>query len=311
VALDRLAESLVVAPSARAVAIAQDRIAEKSFLAAVGVPVGPWASVRDEADLEIAAAATGFPAIIKTARLGYDGKGQRAVQTLDDLHRAHAELGGVPCVVEAALDLDAELSVVAARTGDGTFVAFPVGENRHVRGILDTTVVPARIDERLASEAVGIARSIADALDYRGVLAVELFIVGGRLLVNEIAPRPHNSGHYTIDACRTSQFEQQVRVLCGLPLGDPSQHTPAVMVNLLGDIWSGGEPNWTAVLAHPGAHLHLYGKREARPGRKMGHVTICEDTTQHALEVALEIRAALGIGAGDESAPPQKRVQGR
>ena len=200
-ALERLAESVVVAPSSRAVAIAQDRIAEKSFLADTGVPVGPWAPVRDEADLAAAAAATGLPAIIQTARLGYDGKGQRTARTLDEMRRAHADLGRVPCVAEAALELDAEVSVVAARTGDGAFVAFPVGENRHVRGILDMTVVPARVDDGLADEAVEIARSIADALDYRGVLAVELFVVGGRLSVNEIAPRPHNRGHWTLDAC--------------------------------------------------------------------------------------------------------------
>ena len=297
VALDRLAASLVVAPSARAVAIVQDRIAEKSFLAAAGVPVGPWASVREEADLQTAAAVTGYPAIVKTARLGYDGKGQRAVQTLDDLHRAHAELGGVPCVVEAALDLDAELSVVAARTGDGTFVAFPVGENRHVRGILDTTVVPARIDERLASEAVEIARSIADALDYRGVLAVELFIVGGRLLVNEIAPRPHNSGHWTLDACRTSQFEQQVRAVCGLPLGDPALVAPAAMLNVLGDAWEHGPPSWSDVLAVPGAKLHLYGKAQPRPGRKMGHVTVVAATVDAAVAGVDRVRDVLSRGA--------------
>jgi len=155
------------------------------------------------------------------------------------------------------------------------------------------------VTEPLAREATSLATRLAADLDYAGVLAVEMFVVGGRLLVNEIAPRPHNSGHYTIDACRTSQFEQQVRVLCGLPLGDPSQHTPAVMVNLLGDIWRDGEPRWEAVLRHAGAHLHLYGKREARPGRKMGHVTVCEDAPERALEVALEIRRELGIAEGD------------
>jgi len=173
---------------------------------------------------------------------------------------------------------------------------FPVADNRHARGILDMTVAPAPVAAPLAREAASIATRLAAELGYVGVLAVEMFVVGGRLLVNEIAPRPHNSGHYTIDACRTSQFEQQVRVLCGLPLGDPSQHSPAVMVNLLGDIWRGGEPPWEAVLRHAGAHLHLYGKREARPGRKMGHVTVCEATPERALAVALEIRRDLGIG---------------
>ena len=229
----------------------------------------------------------------------------------EDLESVWREWKEVPCVLEQLLPLELEVSVVLARGEDGAIAVFPVAENSHARGILDVTVAPARIPAAMAEEARALASKIADGLGYVGVLAVEMFVVDGKLLMNEIAPRPHNSGHYTIDACRTSQFEQQVRVLCGLPLGDPSQHTPAVMVNLLGDIWSGGEPRWTAVLAHPGAHLHLYGKREARPGRKMGHVTICEDTAQHALDVALEIRAALGIRADDESEPPQKRVQRR
>jgi 5-(carboxyamino)imidazole ribonucleotide synthase len=179
---------------------------------------------------------------------------------------------------------------------------FPVAENSHARGILDVTIAPARIPAPLAQHATQLATRLAQELDYVGVLALELFVVRGALLMNEIAPRPHNSGHYTIDACRTSQFEQQVRVLCGLPLGDPSQHTPAAMVNLLGDIWARGDPDWEAVLAHPGAHLHLYGKHEARPGRKMGHVTVCEEPAGRALEVALRIRDALGIGTRDESA---------
>jgi len=198
---------------------------------------------------------------------------------------------------------------VLARSADGAVAVFPVAENRHSGGILDVSIAPARIPEALAAEATAIAARLAAALDYVGVLAVEMFVVGGRLLLNEIAPRPHNSGHYTIDACRTSQFEQQVRVLCGLPLGDPSQHTPAVMVNLLGDIWAGGEPGWEAVLEHPGAHLHLYGKREARPGRKMGHVTVCEASADRTLATALEIRSRLGIGAPFESGPAAPRVQ--
>jgi len=206
------------------------------------------------------------------------------------------EWNGVPCVLEEFLPLELEVSVVLARGSDGAVAVFPVAENSHSHGILDVTVAPARIAPALAGEAMALASRLAQALDYVGVLAVEMFVVGGRLLLNEIAPRPHNSGHYTIDACRTSQFEQQVRVLCGLPLGDPSQHTPAVMVNLLGDIWRGGaEPDWAAVLEHPGAHLHLYGKRETRPGRKMGHVTVCEPTVERALEVAMGVRARLGI----------------
>src|SRR5207302_9226277 len=164
---------------------------------------------------------------------------------------------------------------------------FPVVEDTHARGILDVSIAPARVPDPLAREAVALASGVAEALQYVGVLAVEMFVVGGRLLLNEIAPRPHNSGHYTIDACRTSQFQQQVRVLCDLPLGDPSQHTPAVMVNLLGDIWRGAEPAWEAVLRHPEAHLHLYGKREVRPRRKMGHVTVCDPSPERAIAVAL------------------------
>jgi 5-(carboxyamino)imidazole ribonucleotide synthase len=202
-------------------------------------------------------------------------------------------------VLEELLALEAEISVVLARSGDGAVAVFPVAENRHSGGILDISIAPARVPAALAAEAARLATRIAAELEYVGVLAVEMFVVGGRLLMNEIAPRPHNSGHYTIDACRTSQFEQQVRVLCGLPLGDPSQHTPAVMVNLLGDIWGDGEPPWQAVLRHAGAHLHLYGKREARRGRKMGHVTVCEPNPERALEVALAIRRDLGIAESE------------
>jgi 5-(carboxyamino)imidazole ribonucleotide synthase len=300
-ALDALAARTVVRPSGSSVAVAQDRRREKGFFAEHGFPVGPFAPVESDADFAAALARVKLPALLKTARLGYDGKGQARIDTPDDLKRAFREWKGVPCVLEELLALEREVSVVLARSEDGAIAAFPVAENRHARGILDLTIVPARIAPRLAEEATALAARLAGELEYVGVLAVEMFVVGGRLLLNEIAPRPHNSGHYTIDACRTSQFEQQVRVLCGLPLGDPSQHTPAVMLNLLGDIWRGGEPKWEAVLRHAGAHLHLYGKRDARPGRKMGHVTVCEPDAGHALEVALDIRAALGIGAPGES----------
>jgi len=310
-ALDALANRTVVRPAGSSVAVAQDRRREKEFFSGNGLPVGAHAFIESAADIATALERVELPGVLKTARFGYDGKGQARVRGRADLEATWRDWKEVPCVLEQLLPLELEVSVVLARGEDGAVAVFPVAENSHAGGILDVTIAPARIAPAMAVEARALASKIASGLDYVGVLAVEMFVVDGKLLMNEIAPRPHNSGHYTIDACRTSQFEQQVRVLCGLPLGDPSQHTPAVMVNLLGDIWSGGEPNWTAVLAHPGAHLHLYGKREARPGRKMGHVTICEDTTQHALEVALEIRAALGIGASDESAPPQKRVQGR
>jgi len=296
-ALDALAEKAVVRPAGASVSVAQDRRREKGFFSQHGFPVGNHAVVESPAGFERALARVKLPALLKTARLGYDGKGQARIGAADDLARAFAEWKGVPCVLEELLPLEREVSVVLARAADGSTAVFPVADNRHARGILDMTVAPAQIPPALAAEATSLATRLAAALEYVGVLAVEMFVVDGSLLLNEIAPRPHNSGHYTIDACRTSQFEQQVRVLCGLPLGDPSQHTPAVMVNLLGDIWRrGAEPAWDAVLRHPGAHLHLYGKREARPGRKMGHVTVCDADPARALEIALAIRRDLGIG---------------
>jgi 5-(carboxyamino)imidazole ribonucleotide synthase len=294
-ALDAIATFTVVRPSGAAVAVAQDRRREKGFFSERGFPLGAFAVVESPADFDSALARVKLPALLKTARFGYDGKGQARIASRADLESMFAQWKQVPCVLEELLSLEREISVVLARGEAGDVAVFPVAENQHASGILDVSIAPARIPEALAREATALATRIAAELDYVGVLAVEMFIVGGKLLLNEMAPRPHNSGHYTIDACRTSQFEQQVRVLCGLPLGDPSQHTPAVMVNLLGDIWKSGEPRWEAVLRHPGAHLHLYGKREARPGRKMGHVTVCEPTIEKALEVALQIRRDLGI----------------
>ena len=306
-ALNALAARTIVRPSGDAVAVAQDRVREKTFFTAHGLPVGPFAIVAAERDIAPALERVKLPAVLKTSRFGYDGKGQARIESREELARTFAEWRGVPCVLEEFLALEREVSVILARSPAGEVSVFPVAENRHARGILDMTIAPARIPDALAAEATRLATRLAADLAYVGVLAVEMFVVGGRLLLNEIAPRPHNSGHYTIDACRTSQFEQQVRVLCGLPLGDPSQHTPAVMVNVLGDIWnlSGrpresvtgapGEPDWSAVLRHPGAHLHLYGKRETRPGRKMGHVKVCEPSGERALEVALAIRSDLGI----------------
>ena len=294
-ALDAIAARTVVRPGGASVAVAQDRRREKQFFAHHGLAIGAWARIDSNADFDAALAAVRLPALLKTARLGYDGKGQARIASRAELARTFASWKGVPCVLEELLALEREVSVVLARGDDGAVAVFPVAENRHARGILDVSIAPARIDAALATEAVALASRLAAELGYVGVLAVEMFMVGGRLLLNEIAPRPHNSGHYTIDACRTSQFEQQVRVLCGLPPGDPSQHTPAVMVNLLGDIWRGGEPRWAAVLDHGGAHLHLYGKREARPGRKMGHVTVCDAQPSRALEVAMHIRRDLGI----------------
>jgi 5-(carboxyamino)imidazole ribonucleotide synthase len=256
--------------------------------------------VRTRAELGAAIASIGTPSILKTTRFGYDGKGQARIATREELEATLTEWNGALCVLEEFVPLTKEISVVLARGADGGIAVFPIAENQHVNGILDITIAPARISPAMALEAENIASQIAAKLEYVGVMAVEFFVVAGdKLLVNEIAPRPHNSGHYTIDACRTSQFEQQVRVLCELPLGDPSQHTPAVMVNLMGDIWRGSHketpPDWQAVLKHPGAHLHLYGKRQARPGRKMGHVTVCDSEQAQALAVAMQIRQDLGV----------------
>jgi 5-(carboxyamino)imidazole ribonucleotide synthase len=298
-ALDAIATRTVVRPSGSAVAVAQDRRREKGFFSERGFPLGAHGVIESAADIEPALARVKLPALLKTARLGYDGKGQARIESAAQLGRVFALWKGVPCVLEELLALECEISVVLARSEDGQVAVFPVAENLHTRGILDLTIVPARVPAALAAQAAELAARLARELEYVGVLAVEMFVVGGKLLLNEIAPRPHNSGHYTIDACRTSQFEQQVRVLCGLPLGDPSQHTPAVMLNLLGDIWGAGEPPWEAVLRHAGAHLHLYGKREARPGRKMGHATVCEATPERTLEVALAIRRDLGIAESE------------
>ena len=306
-ALEVLGKRVVVRPAGASVSIAQDRRREKDFFASNGFPAGPFAFVESPADIDAALSKVKLPAVLKTARFGYDGKGQARIASRGELEAALREWKNVPCVLEEFLALELEVSVVLARGADGGVAVFPVAENGHARGILDTSIAPARISAALAHDATALATRLAQSLEYVGVLAVEMFVVGGRLLMNEIAPRPHNSGHYTIDACRSSQFEQQVRVLCGLPLGDPSQHTPAVMVNLLGDIWRNGEPRWDRVLRHPGAHLHLYGKREARPGRKMGHVTVCDAPLERALEVALDIRRALGIGG--ESEAPGARVK--
>ena len=299
-ALIELAKRTTVRPSGHAVAIAQDRTAEKAFFTSNGFPVGPYAVIRRLDDVDAALQSVKLPAVLKTARFGYDGKGQARIATRDELVTTLTDWKNALCVLEQFLPLKKEISVVLARSDDGTTAIFPIAENQHVNGVLDITIAPARIAPTLALEAERIATALAAKLQYVGVMAVEFFIVADdKLLINEIAPRPHNSGHYTIDACRTSQFEQQVRVLCGLPMGDPSQHTPAVMLNLLGDVWRGAEhtvpPDWQAVLKHPGAHLHLYGKREARAGRKMGHVTVCDVDQATALAVVMEIKRDLGV----------------
>ncbi|EHK65797.1 phosphoribosylaminoimidazole carboxylase ATPase subunit [Achromobacter arsenitoxydans SY8] len=305
--LRTLATRCRVSPAGDAVAIVQDRIAEKTFIAAQGIPVAPHAAIRSEADL-VAAADALFPGILKVARLGYDGKGQARIDTREEALAAFAEFGGVACVLEALMPLDYEISVVLARGFDGASVVFPVARNVHRDGILAvSTAAPvqdAAHAERQA-RATEAAQAIAQGLGYHGVLCVEFFVLkDGSLIVNEIAPRPHNSGHYTMDACVTSQFEQQARAMAGLPLGGTDLLAPAVMLNILGDIWYASdtdtaqrEPDWAAALAVPSAKLHLYGKREARRGRKMGHITIVAATLQQARLDAARVAAALGMQA--------------
>jgi 5-(carboxyamino)imidazole ribonucleotide synthase len=295
--LTTLARTRPVRPSARAVAIVQDRISEKRHVTDSGFRTAPFRPVRSALELSRAVAVIGTPALLKTARFGYDGKGQVPVTSPSDAAAAWRAVGEVPSVLERRLALELELSVVLARGTDGRIAAFPPGENRHRNGILETTVVPARIPPALALRAQEMAAATAESLEYVGVMGVELFLAdGGQLYVNEIAPRPHNSGHYTIDGCDVDQFEQQVRALCEAPLGSPRLLSPVAMVNLLGDLWAGGTPNWERALAFPGVRLHLYGKAQARPGRKMGHINCLAATPEQALETALAARDALGAG---------------
>jgi 5-(carboxyamino)imidazole ribonucleotide synthase len=266
-ALNALAARTIVRPSGDSVAVAQDRSREKSFFRDHGFPVGPFAVINAPTDIESALARVKLPAVLKTARFGYDGKGQARIASRADLERVFGEWKGVPCILEEFLALEREVSVILARTESGETAVFPVAENRHTRGILDVTIAPARIPEALGTEAMALAARLAGELRYVGILAVEMFVVGEALLSTK-SPRSHNAATTLIDACRTSQFEQQVRVLCGLPLGDPSLHTPAVMVTPARGYLAGRRADWTRSCATPGAP-HLYGKREVRAGRKM------------------------------------------
>jgi 5-(carboxyamino)imidazole ribonucleotide synthase len=293
-ALQTLTRSSLVRPPVEAVATSQDRIAEKTFLQSHGIPTAKFRAVRELRELKTAVTALRLPALLKTSRFGYDGKGQELVKSEEDAVRAFQRFGGVPCVLEERLALECELSVVLARGVDGDVATFPVAENQHRDGILETSVVPARVPEAMTREARELATSLAEEMEYVGVLGVELFVANGsRLLVNEMAPRPHNSGHYTLDACSTDQFEQQLRALCGLPLAQPWLLSPVAMINLLGDLWADGEPRWEEALSRPGVRLHLYGKAEARPGRKMGHLNCLATDPDRALATALETRDAL------------------
>lgn len=293
--LEFLARCVPVRPSALALAVAQDRAREKTFLSNIGLPTARFEIVDHPAGLPAALQRVGLPAILKTSRLGYDGKGQRKVDSLEAARRALGEMGDVTCVVEELVALEREVSVVLARGADGELREYAVTENRHRDGILDLSLAPARIDAAMARKTIFMAIRLAERLDYCGVLAVEFFIAQDRrLLVNEFAPRPHNSGHWTLDAAATSQFEQQVRTLCGLPLGDAGLLCPAAMGNLLGDLWhEGAPPAWERLLAMPRAKLHLYGKKNPRPGRKMGHFTCLAESPEAALDEAQEIRNML------------------
>ena len=291
--LIELANHCRVSPGAAAVAIVQDRSHEKSWLAQNGFATAPFALVYSEGDLDAGMADVGAPALLKVARFGYDGKGQARVNTREEARAAFREFDGQPCVLEGFVKLECEVSVVLARSDAGECALFPVAENRHENGILDVSIVPARVPQSLAHQACEMARDVANKLGYVGVMAVEFFVADGRLMVNEIAPRPHNSGHYTLDACVTDQFEQQVRALCGLPLGATRLLSPVAMVNILGDRWQNGGPHWNTLLAHPNIKLHLYGKQTARPGRKMGHFNVLDADPDAALRLAEQLRHAL------------------
>ena len=300
--LDYLAKFIPVRPGAPAVAVCQNRIVEKSFLRDNGLPHGPFAVIQSEADIA-AADASLYPAILKVARFGYDGKGQARVANAAEALHAFRQFKGEPCVLEQMLSLDYEVSVVLARDESGKVKCFPAVENQHSRGILDVSIAPARTSACQRDTAQEYAERIAERLGFIGTLAVEFFVSRGQLYVNEMAPRPHNSGHHTIDACAVSQYDQQVRALCGIPLGEPRQHSASVMVNLLGELWFEGgdphgryrEPDWSVLHAVPGLRLHLYAKHHARHGRKMGHFTVVGEDPAEVLAKAMAARAAIGI----------------
>lgn len=293
-ALDTVAEFTSVRPRGGALHICQNREREKNFLRANGIPCAPFWVVDSAETLAAALEELNGPGVLKTASFGYDGKGQMRVRTGDEAADVWARFGSDRAVLEGWVEFSHELSIVCARGMDGATSVFPVVENRHTHHILDFSIVPARIPDAVQAQARVIAERIAETLDVVGLITTEFFLTAdGRLLVNELAPRPHNSGHFSIDACVTSQFEQQVRAVCGLPLGSTELLRPVVMLNLLGDLWSEGEPDWAGVLGDPDVKLHLYGKGEARPGRKMGHLCVLADSSDEALERAEEIKSRL------------------
>lgn len=297
-AMRALALETRVSPSGECVAVAQNRVLEKARIRAAGLPTVDYRVIASEADLDAACEAL-LPAVLKTATLGYDGKGQVRVKTLDEARAAFAALGGVVCVLERLADLRGEISVVVCRLDAQHTAAYDAAENHHENGILAYSVVPARLPESVQTQARQIALRLAEELDYVGVLAMEMFVVGDdkRLLVNEIAPRPHNSGHHTIDACAASQFQQQVRLMCGLPPADTRLLSPCCMANILGDVWGadGAQPAWEMVLNHGSAHLHQYGKTQARAGRKMGHFTVLAENADAAYAAAQQLHGQLAV----------------
>jgi len=303
--LDQIETRVPVRPSAAVLRTIQDRLSQKEFLARHGFPQTKFRSVPDATALPAALEAVGAPAILKSRRAGYDGKGQARVEQGDEPSTTFARAGGGPAVLESFVPFRAEISVLLARGASGDCRVYPVAENVHVRHILHTTRAPARLVPEVAARAVETAHAVADALGHVGMIAVEMFLLDdGGLYVNEIAPRTHNSGHYTYGACATSQFEQHVRAICGLPLGDPTLLSPVVMVNLVGDLWRIGRPDWSTVLADPHARLHLYGKAMAAPGRKMGHILVLDQDTDAAMTRAEAILRKLEDAA---DLPPEAR----
>ncbi len=293
-AVETAAEFVEVHPKGEILQITQNRLREKTFLSENGFPVAPFRHIKLIDDLYRATNELGFPSVLKTAGFGYDGKGQAKIKESHDIEPAFAAMNGQEAILEAFVEFEKEVSVVCARDQLGNFAHFGVIENEHANHILDVSFAPAIISEKVFAEAVDIARNIADTMGYVGTLCVEFFLTKDeRLLVNELAPRPHNSGHLTFDACVTSQFEQQLRAVCGLPLGSTEFYKPAAMANLLGDIWQNGEPNWAAATADPSVKLHLYGKEDARPGRKMGHLTALSTTAKKALMNVRKARKCL------------------
>ncbi|MGI8821476.1 MAG: 5-(carboxyamino)imidazole ribonucleotide synthase [Chthoniobacterales bacterium] len=285
-------------PAGPILQIAQNRLCEKNFLASAGFPIAPFRAVHSAHELESAIEQIGRPAILKTIAFGYDGKGQQTINTRDDFDEIWSASSADELVLESAIDFKKELSIIVARGADGELTTFPACENVHRNQILDVTVVPARVPPQVEAQAATLARALAEKLELVGLLAVEMFLkTDGELLVNELAPRPHNSGHWTIEGCATSQFEQQVRAVCGLPLGSTEILQPAAMANILGDAWQHGEPCWEKALKTPGVHLHLYGKTEPRPRRKMGHLTATAPTAEEAIERVTKARRDLHAAA--------------